>query len=227
MTNATWTPEDWNGYFQERAAILEFDQGMTRAEAEAQAVREIYDIRIKQRMPGIMGELAAADQRRRDQRISAEVEATFGPVGFSWGFGWVVAEGDGYRPAIPDEPASTAFIAPVVADGCIVDLVAQTFRLQGIRSRLGITSLVGSDDVDAARSDGRPLYVYSSLPQWLQGGGHGAVVVDWKRAGYELDGVAEILCSASIAARLHDATRQCVPAPVIATPAKNEVGNAA
>ena len=29
----------------ERAAILEYDHGMTRADAEAQAVREIFDAR--------------------------------------------------------------------------------------------------------------------------------------------------------------------------------------
>lgn len=33
--------EDWNERFEERAAILEFDGGMSRAEAEAQAIEQL------------------------------------------------------------------------------------------------------------------------------------------------------------------------------------------
>lgn len=226
MTNA-WTSADWDAHFQERAAVLEYDQGMLRADAESQAVREIYDKLIEQRQSGIIGELVAADRHRRDPRICAELQAGFGHTRFPWGLGWVVADGAGYRPANTDEPASTAYIAPVIAGGRIVDLVAQTFRLQGIRSRLRITSVVGSDYVEAARVDGTPLHVYANIPQWLMGGGAGAVVVDWKQAGCELDGVALILCSTSIANQLHDATRECFPVPVIATPANDELANAA
>lgn len=226
MTDA-WTAADWDAHFHERAGILEFDQGMPRAAAESQAVRDIYDRLIEQHLPGIMGELVVADRRRRDLRICAELQSGFGHTRFPWGLGLVVADGAGYRPASTDEPASTAYIAPVIAGGRIVDLVAQTFRLQGIRSRLRITSVVGSDYVEAARVDGTPLHVYASIPQWLIGGGYGAVVVDWKRAGRELDGVALILCSPSIANQLHDATRECCPVPIIATPANDELANAA
>ena len=138
-----------------------------------------------------------------------------------------MADGKGNRPADRDEPASAAFIVPAVADGCMVDLVAQTFSLKGIRSRLGAVSVLGEDDVEAARTDGQPLYVFSSIPQWLKGGGRGAVVVDWQHAAHELDGVPAILCSASVADRLYAVTRQCVPAPVIATPSDSGVHRAA
>ena len=36
-TNDGWSPEDWQVFFDERAAILEFDGGLPRAEAEARA----------------------------------------------------------------------------------------------------------------------------------------------------------------------------------------------
>jgi hypothetical protein len=213
--------------FAERAAILEFDGGLSRAEAEKQALTEIYNV-ISDGIPsGVLGELIAADRLRRDMRIVAEVEGTFGHIRFPWGLGWVVAEGKGYRPAASNEPARAAFIVPAVVDGLVVDLVAQSFGLRGICSRLGVTSLVGSDDVEAARTNGQPLYIFSSIPQWLKGGGRGAVVVDWQQAAHELDGVPAILCSPSIADRLFSITRECMPAPVIATPSDSGVRRAA
>ena len=35
--NDGWSPEDWRVFFDERAAILEFDSGLPRAESEARA----------------------------------------------------------------------------------------------------------------------------------------------------------------------------------------------
>jgi hypothetical protein len=35
-----WSPEDWQAYFDERAAIAEFDGGLPRLQAEAQAFTE-------------------------------------------------------------------------------------------------------------------------------------------------------------------------------------------
>jgi len=114
-----------------------------------------------------------------------------------------------------------------LADGCVVDLAAQTFGLKGIRSRLGVASLVGSDDVEAARTSGQPLCIFSSIPQWLKGGGRGVIVVDWRRAARELDGLPAILCSPSIADRLYSITRECAPRPVIAIPSDSGVRHAA
>ena len=213
--------------FAERAAILEYDGGLPRADADRQALFEIYNTNIEGIPPGVLGELVAADRLRRDMRVVAEAEALFGHVRFPWGFGWVVADGHSYRTADRAEQASTAFVVPAVVDGCVIDLVAQTFGLKGIRSRLGVVSLLGSDDVEAARTNGQPLYVFSSIPQWLKGGSRGAVVVDWQRAAHGLESVPAILCSASVADRLYAVTRQCVPPPVIATPSDSEVRRAA
>jgi hypothetical protein len=213
--------------FAERAAILEFDGGLSRAEAEKQALAEIYNVTIEGIPPGAFGELIIADRVRRNMRVNGEAEATFGHVRFPWGFGWVVAHDKGYRPAKRDEQASAAFVVPAVANGCVVDLVAQTFALKGIRTRLGAAAAVGADDIEAAKENGQPLYVFSSIPQWLKGGGRGAVIVDWHRAAHELDGVPAILCSSSVSDRLYAVTRQCVPVPVIATPSNNGARHAA
>jgi hypothetical protein len=213
--------------FAERAAILEYDGGLTRAEAERQALAEIYVNVSEGVSPGVLGELVAADRVRRDARVAGEAQATFGHVRFPWGFGWVVAEGKGYRPAERHEQASTGFIVPALANGCVLDLVAQTFALKGIRTRLGIASVVGADDIEAAKENGQPLYVFSNIPQWLKGGGRGAVIVEWQHAARELDGVPAMLCSASVSDRLYAVTRQCVPVPVIATPSNSGARHAA
>jgi hypothetical protein len=42
-----WDEEDWEAAFDERAAILEFDQGMSREDAEALAWRQIETERRK------------------------------------------------------------------------------------------------------------------------------------------------------------------------------------
>ena len=42
---ACWDEEDWTAFYDERAGILEFDGGLTRAEAEAGAREETDQLR--------------------------------------------------------------------------------------------------------------------------------------------------------------------------------------
>jgi len=100
--------------FAERAAIREFDDGgLSRAEAEKQTLSEIYNVLIDGIPSGVLGELIAADRLRRDMRIVAEVESSFGHVRFPWGLGWVVADGQGYRPlTMPSKPARLSSCPP-------------------------------------------------------------------------------------------------------------------
>ena len=107
--------------FDERAAILEYDGGLSRADAESQALREICDLRLAAGFPGILGELVQADRRRAHPDI-APVLAAFGLAsvrGPVWGFGHVVADGETYRPATDGETAHAAFIVPAVENGTI------------------------------------------------------------------------------------------------------------
>ena len=87
--------QDLQADFNERAAILEYDNGLSRAEAEAQAVRELVDRLHEQPQPptGIVAELADAD-RRRSRPGLAELLAALGLDDVrapAWGFDAVVA----------------------------------------------------------------------------------------------------------------------------------------
>jgi hypothetical protein len=112
----TW--RDVQADFNERAAILEYDNGMSRDGAEAQAVRELVD-QLKERyrpQTGIVAELAGADRRRSHPDL-AEVLAALGKTDVrspAWGFDAVVPEGDTYRPAEADEQGHQAAIVPAM-----------------------------------------------------------------------------------------------------------------
>jgi hypothetical protein len=202
--------------FEERAAIIEHDGGLSRAEAEALALREICDLAGDP--PGILGELARADRRRQHPDL-APVLADLGLSNvraMAWGFGHVVADGETYRPAIDAEPAHAAFIVPAVEDGAVADLVACTIAPRRMRSRLGVAAVVGLDEVERAREADAPLLVFDDAIRWLRGNTRGAVIVDWNRAAREIEGVQTLMCSASLAPRLRDATRRCWPRPTIA-----------
>ena len=108
--------QDLQADFNERAAILEYDNGLTRDEAEAQAVRELVDQLQERTRPqtGIVAELAGADRRRSHPDL-AEVLVALGLADVrapAWGFDAVVPEGDTYRPAGPDEAGHQAVIVP-------------------------------------------------------------------------------------------------------------------
>jgi hypothetical protein len=45
FNNHGWDEEDWQTAFEERAAILEFDEGLSRQEAESLACRQIETVR--------------------------------------------------------------------------------------------------------------------------------------------------------------------------------------
>lgn len=44
-----WSDEDWRAAFDERAGILEYDEGMPRAEAEQLARQQVAEMRTRQR----------------------------------------------------------------------------------------------------------------------------------------------------------------------------------
>ena len=46
---ATWDAEDWRAFYEERAAILEYDGGKSRAAAERMALAETIAIRARVR----------------------------------------------------------------------------------------------------------------------------------------------------------------------------------
>lgn len=44
QTPATWTPADWRAHFHERAAVLEYDAGLSRAIAEEEALQACFQL---------------------------------------------------------------------------------------------------------------------------------------------------------------------------------------
>jgi hypothetical protein len=216
---------DLRAEFNERAAILEYDNGLTRDAAEAQAVRELVD-RLQeraQRQTGIVAELAGADRRRSHPDL-AEVLVALGLANVrapAWGFDAVVPEDGTYRPASPDEAGHQAVIVPAAEDGAVVDLVAQGLNSGRMLSRLGATTVLGSDEIERARQLDDPLIVFNNALSWLRGHTRGVVVLNWREAGRELEGVETLLCRTDLAERLHEATRQCWPVPTIAVAGGN------
>jgi len=217
--------------FEERAAVLEFDGGLSRAEAERRAVADTYDELVGRgcRARGILGELIRADAQRQVPALEEALHA-LGLAGVRaplWGFGSVVAEQDTWRPARDEEVGMAAAIVPACEEGAIVDLVAQRLGDGRLLSRLGLVDLLGWDELQKARDSGAPLLVYGDVLTWLRGQGRGAVLLDWRAAHRHLDGLATLLCSARIAPRLHRATRRCRPLPTVAVLRPREAGLAA
>ena len=217
--------------FEERAAVLEFDGGLSRAEAERQALAEIYHALAAcgGSAGGMLGELIRANAQRQAPALEEALHA-LGLAGVRaplWGFGSVVAEQDTWRPARDEEVGMAAAIVPVCEEGAIVDLVAQRLGDGRLLSRLGLVDLLGWDELQKARDSGAPLLVYGDVLTWLRGQGRGAVLLDWRAAHRHLDGVATLLCSARIAPRLHRATRRCRPLPTVAVLRPREAGLAA
>jgi hypothetical protein len=206
--------------FNERTAILEYDNAMTRGEAEAQAVRELVDQLQEgvQRQTGIVAELASADRRRKHPDLAEELVA----LGLAdvrapaWGFDAVVPEDDTYRAARPDEDGHQAVIVPATGDGAVVDLVAQGLNSGRMLPRLGAATVLGSEEIERVRQSDDPLIVFNNALSWLRGHTRGVVVVNWQEAGRELEGVETLFCRNDLAERLHEATRRCWPVPTIA-----------
>jgi hypothetical protein len=217
--------------FEERAAVLEFDGGLARAEAEQRALADMYHELLGRRgcARGLLDELIRADARRRAPAFE-EVLQALGLAGVRaplWGFGHVVAEQDTWRPAGDDEPAMAALIVPACEDGAIVDLVAQRLGDGRLLSRLGVVDLLGWDELQIARDNGGPLLVYRDVLTWLQGHGRGTVLLDWRSAHRHLDGLATLLCNERSAPFLHRATRRCRPVPTIGILRPREARHAA
>jgi hypothetical protein len=84
---------------EERSAFLQYDGGLSRADADAQAAREKF-LEYAGGQPIVLGMQG----------------------GLPCGFGHVVADGDTFRMAIGAEPGHDAIIVPAVEDDGIADL---------------------------------------------------------------------------------------------------------
>jgi hypothetical protein len=202
-------------HFDERAAVLEYDQGLPQAEAEAKALAETYDAFAHRGGDlGVLGELVAA-RRRRDTPAFEPVLATLDfTMRLMWGVGHIATDGEAYRPAEAYESAEAAVIVPVFYDD-VVDLVAESLVTRRMHTRLGVAELLGEVEVDRARETGEALLVFSDVMAWRRGDCRGAVPIDWRKLGRIIDGVRTLRCARRSARALHDVTRRCWPRPTI------------
>ena len=202
---------------------------MSRAEADRQALAEVYDDlrRHRETAPGIIGELISAVTRCHRPGMQPAL-ATVGLLGRAplWGIGSIIADGNTYRPAGPDVGVA-AIIVPAVEDGLIIDLVAQNISTGRLHRRLDVGAIVGFDEVEHAKAHGLPLLIFNGLPAWLRANTRGAVIADWTRAGAALDGLPAILAPARMVDRIARVTRDCHPRPIVATPHRRGVAHAA
>ena len=204
----------------ERAAGLQFDNGLTRSEAESQAIGEHLD-----RWPanclysGLVGELASAVRVKHDPRVEPVLRAIalLTVRAPAWGLGWVMPEGDTYRPAAAGEMGPNALIVPAFEGGELIDLVAECFASRQLLPRTGAATMVGHEAVESARNLKKPLFVFDRPSAWLRGHCLGVVILDWN-VGFELEGVLRIACKVSLADKLYEATRRCWPRPIITIP---------
>lgn len=203
----------------ERAAILQYDAGLSREEAEKRAVGEALGTLPTQPTKGILDELRRAARKLSNPELAEAVQhaGLSGGRCPQWGFDHIVIENDTYRPANNQEFGKAALIVPATEDGRVIDLIATTLGTLETVTRLGVAKVIGADAVTAARDAGEPLRVFKTPFGWLRGGTLGAVTVDWRHAAEHLDGVRDIHCNADLAPRIHAATRSCWPVPRIVT----------
>jgi len=210
---------EWLGAIEERAAILEYDNGLNQDEAERQAINEYLDLAECEgwSAAGIVGEWDRAAKRRFDplfqdveQRL--KLDGVHAPM---WGWGYVVPEGRTYRPVAEGEDGHVAIIVPCFDDYGLVDLVAHGLQSGRRLSRLGSAEILGLDAVEMARELNRPLLVFHDPYIWLRGNTLGAVIIDWTNLADHMSGITRLLCSADTAPKLYEATRECWPQPEI------------
>ena len=135
--------EEWRGTIAERAAILEYDGEMIRADAERVAIGEhlerCYASNVQ--LDGILGELVRAGR----SAMHADLRPLLAALGLLnartslWGFAAVVPDGGGaYRRAPRGEQGRSALIVPVF-DRCRLPISwRKTFNRAGCSGALGL-----------------------------------------------------------------------------------------
>jgi hypothetical protein len=121
-------------------------------------------------------------------------------------------------PAAGDEAGKAALIVPAFEQGVLVDLVAEDFQSRRDFTRLGAAYALGADEVELARSTGKRLLLFDSVFNWLRADCRGAVVLDWKQALHELNGIRTVYCNQALARQVYSSTRRSFSPPEIYVP---------
>jgi hypothetical protein len=213
--HTTWA--EAHEFFAERAAIAEFDGGLSRAEAEVQAASELYDLLLDS-AEGVVAELYRAMRVKMHPRLASTLKVAGLPTepGGDWGIDWVTFENETFRPSDRNERGKPSIIVAVRHFAEVLDLVACSLADHTMQTRLGVGDLVGHSALAFAHENCAPLIIFNDLLAWLQADRAGCVIVDWRCLKDQLDGL-KIICDDAMANRLHSVTRGNFNPPKIAS----------
>ena len=200
----------------ERVAILELDGGLTRAEAERQALLEIYKMNVEgDPCIDLHAELRCAMRFARHPEVASMLAGLRLSQRIQWGLSRIeYLEGSRAYYVPRSDGAAFALIVPVVEFGDTIDLAAIALPSQRVASRLGIGTALGLDNIDAARWNGTDLKLVGSPLAWLREPVGAAFIVNWSIAGFTLADVSSISCnSLGLAARVEEAFLRPRPVP--------------
>lgn len=129
-----------------------------------------------------------------------------------WGLADVEIDGANYQPVAHGTPA---LVAAAYEELSIVDLVAISVRgRHAIRTRRGVATFLGGNNVDYATEEDWPLFLYETGWSWIRNRCRGAVVIDWRRAPHRLTPLRAISCETpALAKRLRLIFERPLPLP--------------
>ena len=129
-----------------------------------------------------------------------------------WGVTLVAVDIHSYVPSPGGKPA---IIVPAFVDGALVDLIATGLETRAIRTRCGVTTVLGEEWLDHARKTGEAVCLFGDPIEWLRNGRRGAVVIDQRAACFALADVPAVnWCGSKLAARqIERATRRTINFP--------------
>jgi hypothetical protein len=209
--------------FEERAAILELDNGMPPAGADRQP--DPSPARVDGASPArIEAELWTAIQRARHPRV-AQLLAGLGisaKLKTAWGLGRVEFFGPERAYYQPAEDGAVALVVVVVEFGDLVDLCAIELPSQHVATRLGLGKALGLDDIDRARWDGGRLNLVDKPLDWLREPEGAACIIDWSVADFTLADLeptrVEVWCSSlALAERVEQVRPRPMPKLLVVT----------
>ena len=150
-----------------------------------------------------------------------------------WGLADIETDHEHYQPM--PIPLGTPALIAAAYDGTmetglsIIDLVAISLRgRHAMRTRRGIATFLGGDNVEMAHEEDWPLFLYENGFSWIRNRCRGAVVIDWQRAPRRLTGLRAISCETpALAKRLRLALERPFPLPDLFIQPTEELRHAA
>jgi hypothetical protein len=167
----------------------------------------------------LLRELLGAHKVARSPRLAAALQGCGLPTTTFWGVSFVEIDSHHYAPVAGGKPA---IITPLFAGGTLLDLVATGLETRSSRTRTGIATVLGQEWIDQAKETETTVRLFADPIEWLRNDRRGAVVVDWRSAGYALSDLPGIACQNELLAKqVERAMRQPIRLPQLFVPEAN------